>query len=508
MCFTAITLFAALAIPVHIVAQDKPEHNNKHYHYQLIDMGTFGGPESYVNETIKAITASRDINHQGMVGGSDTPTPTTETSNFLVCGGLSGLLPFVNHAFKGENGVVTDLGTLPGADNCSVANGTNASGEIVGSSENGEIDPLTGFNQSRPVRWKDGQIADLGTLGGYEGTASSINNRGQVAGTATNAMADPFACFGLGTQCRAFLWQDGAMKDLGTLGGPDALAVLINERGQIAGMANTSSSPSPACGFLPLTTAPFLWQNGHRSDLGTLGGTCGFPLALNNRGQIVGASNLAGDLTAHPFLWPGKDGTMQDLGTLGGSYGTANAINDSGEVVGYASNSGDAAEFAILWRRGVLTNLGTLDGDPCSTANAINSKRQVVGISFADCNAVRRAFLWENGSMVDLNTLIPPGLGVQLNLAETINDRGEIAANGDPPGCGVVEQCGHAYLLIPCDENHPDVEGCDYSMVEASAARSRPSSTGASAGSRALSPALMLRVGQSRFAGRTFGPRD
>ncbi len=464
-------LLAPLVAPVRLTAQNIEGHV-RHHHYKLIDMGTFGGPESYVNETIEAITASREINHRGMVGGSDTPTPTTGTSNFLVCGGLSGLLPFVNHAFKGQNGVVTDLGTLAGADNCSGANGINASGEIVGSSENGEIDPLTGVNQSRPVRWKDSQIADLGTLGGYQGTANSINNRGQVAGTATNAIADPFACFGLGTQCRAFLWQDGAIKDLGTLGGPDALAVLINESGQIAGMANTSSSPSPSCGFLPLTTDPFLWQNGKMTDLGTLGGTCGFPLALNNRGQVVGASNVAGDLTAHPFLWPGKDGTMQDLGTLGGSYGTANGINDSGEVVGYASNSGDAAEFAILWRGGVLTDLGTLDGDPCSTANAINASGQVVGISTATCDysAGRRAFLWENGSMVDLNTLIPPGAGVQLNLAETINDRGEIAVNGDPPGCGVVEQCGHAYLLIPCDENHPGVEGCDYSLVDASAA--------------------------------------
>ncbi|MGA8607830.1 MAG: hypothetical protein WB616_13160 [Candidatus Sulfotelmatobacter sp.] len=465
-----IAVLAVLISPLPSAAQSSAV-NAGHHHYKLIDMGTFGGPESYVNETIEAITASRDINHGAMVGGSDTPTPTTGTSNFLVCGGLSGILPFVNHAFKGQNGIVTDLGTLPGADNCSGANGINARGEIVGSSENAEIDPLTGVNQSRPVRWKDGQIADLGTLGGYEGTANSINNRGQVAGTATNAIADPLACFGLGTQCRAFLWQDGVMKDLGTLGGPDALAVLINERGQIAGMANTSSSPSPACGFLPLTTDPFLWQNGKMTDLGTLGGTCGFPLALNNRGQVIGASNLAGDLTAHAFLWPGTDGKMQDLGTLGGSFSNANAINEKGDVVGYSNVLGDGSELAFLWRGGVLTNLGSLDGDPCSTANAINSKGQVVGISTATCDysTGRRAFLWEKGSMVDLNALIPPESGMQLTLAETINDRGEIAVNGTPSGCDMVEQCGHAVLLIPCDEDHPDIEDCDYRPYDSGA---------------------------------------
>ena len=507
MCFGAMTLFAALANPVRLVAQGN-QSNDKHHHYKLIDMGTFGGPESFVNETIAGITASNDINRRRMiVGGSTTPATTTATSNFLVCGGLGGALPFVLHAFEGQNGVVTDLGTLPGAGNCSGANGINANGEIVGNSENGEIDPLTGLNQSRPVRWKDGQIADLGTLGGYEGTASSINNRGQVAGTATNAIPDPFACFGLGTQCRAFLWQDGVMRDLGTLGGPDAVAVLINERGQIAGFSNTSTSASSNCVFLSLTTDPFLWQNGQMTDLGNLGGTCGFPLALNNRGQVVGASNLTGDLTAHAFLWPGRDGKMQDLGTLGGSFSNANAINEAGEVVGWAG-TGDQPALAFISRNGVLTNLGTVDGDSCSAASAINSRSQVVGVS-ADCNFVtRHAFLWEKGSMVDLNTLIPLGPGVQLNLAETINDRGEIAVNGDPPGCGVVEQCGHAFLLIPCDENHPGVEGCDYSLADTAAAVSRPSPVVGDVSSRTLLP-LQTRPGyRPLFPGSAVVPRN
>jgi probable HAF family extracellular repeat protein len=222
-----------------------------------------------------------------------------------------------------------------------------------------------------------------------------------------------------------------------------------------------------------------------------LGGTAGFPLALNNRGQVVGFSNLAGDQTSHAFLWPGKDSKMQDLGTLGGSYGLANAINESGQVVGYAAISGDQPEpeFAFLWRDGVLTNLGALDSDPCSTANAINSRGQIVGISTATCDysAGRRAFLWERGSMVDLNALISPGSGMQLTLAETINDRGEIAVNGTPSGCGIVEQCGHAVLLIPCDDDHPGIEGCDYSVVDASvnAAATNPAPT-----ARIASPAI------------------
>jgi hypothetical protein len=78
--------------------------------------------------------------------------------------------------------------------------------------------------------------------------------------------------------------------------------------------------------------------------------------------------------------------------------------------------------------------------------------------------------LWENGQIVDLNTLLAPGSGLTLYWALYINDRGEIAAfRADSHGNN------HDVLLIPCDENHPGVDGCDYSMVEGSVANhSRP----------------------------------
>lgn len=79
------------------------------------------------------------------------------------------------------------------------------------------------------------------------------------------------------------------------------------------------------------------------------------------------------------------------------------------------------------------------------------------------------AFLWEGqGPMVDLNTLIPAGVGLQLTYAIAINDRGEIAGFGVPSGVlpEDYETQGHAYILLPCDEGHPNLEGCDYSVAE------------------------------------------
>src|SRR6266581_1066840 len=146
------------------------------------------------------------------------------------------------------------------------------------------------------------------------------------------------------------------------------------------------------------------------SDLGSFGGSFTAPSWLSNRGQVVGASNLSGDTTAHPFLWTKAEG-VKDLGTLGGTFGSANWVNENGEVVGAATNQGDEALVAFLWKNNVMTNLGTLDGDPCSVAININSKGQVVGASVTNCfSDSGRAFLWENsGPMIDLNSFVPGG---------------------------------------------------------------------------------------------------
>ena len=264
------------------------------------------------------------------------------------------------------------------------------------------------------------------------------------------------------------------MQDLGTLGGPDATAISINDRGQIAGQSYTNSTPNPVldtCGFFAMnvpTEEPFIWKNGKMTDLGTLGGTCGFVTGQNDRGQVIGQSDLAGDLTFHPFAWDGRK--LRDLGTLGGDTGYPEWIDDDGDIVGKADLAGPSPQShdAVLWQDGAIIDLGTLPGDACANAYYVNARGQVVGTSEnRDLCLVptgEHAFLWEDdGLMVDLNSLIPSNSSLQLTFAVAINDSGEIVGFGVPPGCAPkdVGICGHAYVLIPCEGDHADDESCE-----------------------------------------------
>jgi len=452
----AMALFAALALPLAAPAQEQKEQKKQHHHYKLVDIGTFGGPNS---SFVGPPPSTRLLNNSGAaVGGADTPTPDPASCFNFDC--------FLSYGFKWQAGVVHKLSPLPGL-NSSFTFWVNDTGQVAGVSENG-IDPLTGGVATEAILWgKDGSLTDLGTLGGNVSSANAVNNLGQVAGEALNTIPDPYTSninnfFILGaTQVHAFRWtRSHGMQDLGTLGGTDSAAFYINDRGQIAGWSFTNTTVNPTTG-IP-TVAPFLWEKGKMLDLGNLGGTLGVANALNNRGEVVGASNLAGDLTEHPFLWSEFEG-MKDLGTLGGTFGHANYINDAGEIVGTATPAGDPFGRAFLWRNGVMIDLGSLGTDPDSEAYAVNLQGQVVGITGIFGVLDHRAFLWENGGpMVDLNTLIPPTPGLQLTHALYINDRGEIAAEGN-----FTNGDFHAFILIPCDENHDSVEGCDYDSVEA-----------------------------------------
>jgi probable HAF family extracellular repeat protein len=496
----ALVFWTALAIPVQLAAQNKRSPHHQYHHYQLIDLGTFGGPNSGVNfEPFQNV-----INSNGRaVGGADTST--AESSCYNPYGNPSC---FVTHAFMSTGNGLKDLGTLPGG-NFSFATAINQRGQISGLSENDQVDPVTGNPEFHAVLWQNDQILDLGTLGGVSSFAEDLNNRGQVTGVALNDIPDPYSLLGLGsqttlTQTHGFLWQHGKMQDLGTMGGPDSWAVYVNDQGQVAGTSYTSYVIDPLTTDLPTPPTPpvsaFLWENGKMKDLGNLGGdnalvgAYGIVSGLNNRGQVSGNMEVAGNQFIHAFLWDGEK--LADLGTLGGNYSFAEGINDAGETVGVSSLPGDQTNDGFLWRNGAMTDLGTLGGDPCSAALSVNSRGQVLGASESaagGCNEWTTALLWEDGGpSVDLNSLIPSGSGVDLTFAIWANDRGEIVAGGIPPNCNISAPCGHVYVLIPCDDQHLAIEGCDFSAVEETAIPHSPAHRDLGAGTQSPKPTWRL----------------
>jgi len=148
---------------------------------------------------------------------------------------------------------------------------------------------------------KEGKVTDLGAVpGGTSSLAIAINSLGHVVGLSDNDIPDAFSMAGLANQTRAFLWQNGVIKDLGTLGGADAIAAYVNEAGQVGGFSYTNSAFSMNCTY-PLTTHAFFYENGKMTDVGTFGGSCSVLGWMNNRGQISGYANTP-DENNHAFV--------------------------------------------------------------------------------------------------------------------------------------------------------------------------------------------------------------
>ena len=141
-------------------------------------------------------------------------------------------------------------------------------------------------------------MIDLGTLGGPNSESfANLNDAIQVAGTAETSVTDPnnenFCSFGTSLICLGFVWQNGIMTPLSNLGGNNGQAAAINNRGQVAGYAETPT-PDPNCP-LPqvLQYRPTLWTAGHPKALPLYpGDTEGAAFWMNNSGIVVGATGV------------------------------------------------------------------------------------------------------------------------------------------------------------------------------------------------------------------------
>ena len=224
-----IILFAGLALPIVSTAQEEKVQKKEHHHYKLVVVEPLGGPNSGLSGPNFQI-----LNNQGMFAAfANTATPNPNANCFIPFN-----LPdcFVQHSVVLHNGDLTKLDVLPGGANAQTT-WISANGLIAGFSENGLIDPQTGQPAGVAVLWEGRKPINLGTVpGGTESIAIAVNSRGHVVGGSNNDVPDTTSIFGFPTQTRAFLWQNGVIRDLGTLGGPDAFALFVNERGQVAGI--------------------------------------------------------------------------------------------------------------------------------------------------------------------------------------------------------------------------------------------------------------------------------
>jgi probable HAF family extracellular repeat protein len=215
------------------------------------------------------------------------------------------------HAFLYRDGVVTDLGELADIEfGTTRANAINNNGQIVGGSN---VPPPPGLISAfHAFIYDNGVMRDLGLLPGFDqAEAVAINDVGDVVGRARSGNH--------GTAC--FLWRAGTMVNMGTIDAvgptPNCTVNAINNSGIAVGAAN--ALPTPTTSSL---SAAFVYQDGHMTDLNALikptdpiarnhvhlGGA----VSINDRGEILTLSIVNGVATYY-LLQPEDAGPGDDL---------------------------------------------------------------------------------------------------------------------------------------------------------------------------------------------------
>ena len=381
------------AAPMMQQAQSQTDATNTHY--TIEDLGVFGPNPS-------------------APGG-----PLVITDNGWISGAAA--VGAAEHAVLYYQGQTIDVGT-PGLGGNSMGYGVNESGVTAGQAEITAAGLATtedfcafqfyGFTSSPspcvPFVWHKGHMVRLPTLGGVNGWATEINTSGMVGGTAETRSVDPDCSAPQKYQFKPVVWSRGEVQALPTGNDLDGEVWAVNDRGEAAGATGGCAPLNPLGALYLNPTHAVLWRDGDAIDLGNLGGTTNnLPHGMNNLGQVVGESDLPGDVTAHAFLASaGKK--MQDLGTVGSdtfSYGFG--INDGGDIVGLSAN----ADFSVI-----------------------------------------RAFIRRNRTLVDLNSLITGNNSLYLLTACFINSKGEITGIAlDSSGAE------HTYLATPTNEDPSDI---------------------------------------------------
>ena len=226
---------------------------------------------------------------------------------------------------------------------------------------------------------------DSGTLVRTYSRANGMNASGQVVGF-LGPTKD-------GANSRAFIWSKAmGMLDMGTLGGAYAQAFAINDAGFVTGNAQLNGKAAPVHAFIYDSLGNQMGSFRGMRDLGTLGGSYSYGMAINAKNTVVGYSTTDKyDKRIHAFIHD-DSGKMRDLGTLGGTTAESDrsfalGVNAYGEVVGFTylpagPKTQAAPQVAFIFVRGVMMNLNDLIGDASNhywlqSAVAINNKGQI-----------------------------------------------------------------------------------------------------------------------------------
>lgn len=306
-----------------------------------------------------------------------------------------------------EGWKITDLGTLGGTD--SFGHGINEKGEVVGWSLKTGSDPL---GVTHPFLYRNGEMIDIGTLVGgpdssFTAYALGINNAGQITGSSNSSSV----------RFQAYVYRNG---ELTAIGAPVySQATAISNAGHIVGTSDFTAGNS--------NRRAFMYRNGSMVDLGTLGGPTSVAYGVNDLGVVAGASDFDASGSTHGFVY--RNGKMTDLGVSGGSFSSASGINNAGQVVGYGSH-------ALLYSDGKETDLHALvggDSSSNSVAYAINNSGHIVGVVYD--SGSWSAFLYHDGNTIHLEAIpAVKAAGWSYLNPVAINDYGQIAGTGSING--------------------------------------------------------------------------
>jgi probable HAF family extracellular repeat protein len=288
---------------------------------------------------------------------------------------------------------------------------------------------IVGLDEAGGVRWRDGVVTRLGTLGGDFSVPDDINNRGQIVGRSATASGDE----------HAFLWYRGAMTDLGTLGGSTSRASAINDRGDIVGVSTTADG----------SVAYFRWRRGVMTRIPVPGPVASILLqpVVNERGDVAGTYQLPAEppvsSLSRVWVWDGR--RVTDLGAVGGIDAFLSGLNDRGQVLCTVIDE-DGFGHVVLVDRGRRIRVGPASVAPLLGSSALNDRGQVGFTGPAPGTGADRAYLWTRGHVIDLGTLG----GSQAGLAD-LNDRGEATgtSNADTGNRGFVWRRGTLIQLEP-----------------------------------------------------------